>query len=218
MSSLLEKLSESDPLIRSITAHVDAHMSGFDASHDMNHIYRVVGLAKHLYTLAPDKPALCHRTVILAALLHDVGDRKYVQPHDDPWTMVRGLLLAHGAAPALADAVQAICLAVGYTAETTTRPELVQETLRAHPELAVVQDADRIDALGAVGVARVFTYGGARDRAGGLGGSVAHFGEKLLKLAAMMKTAEGRRLAGERTERMRAFLGWWEEEAAMERA
>lgn len=76
-----------------------------------------------------------------------------------------------------------------------------------------MQDADRLDALGAVGIARAFSYGGARGR--DLSETVAHFEEKLLRLEGMMKTGEGRRLARARGERVAVFRGWVGEEMGM---
>lgn len=76
-----------------------------------------------------------------------------------------------------------------------------------------MQDADRLDALGAVGIGRAFVYGGARGR--GLSETVAHFEDKLLRLEGMMKTGEGRRLARARGERVGVFRGWVREEMGM---
>lgn len=143
------------------------------------------------------------------------------------------MLAARGAAPGLAAAVQAVCLGVSYTAETRD-PARVAALARERPELAVVQDADRLDALGAVGLARMFAFAGARssssargtDRGGGGGGgggcgcggggglaaAMAHLDEKLVRLEGMMKTDVGRRLARVRTERLRVFRAWWMEE------
>lgn len=73
-----------------------------------------------------------------------------------------------------------------------------------------MQDADRLDALGGIGIGRAFAYGGARGR--GLGETVGHFEEKLVRLEGMMKTGEGRRLARVRGERVRVFRGWVREE------
>ena len=74
-----------------------------------------------------------------------------------------------------------------------------------------MQDADRLDAIGAVGIGRMFTYGGARTERS-MGGTVAHLDEKLVRLEGMMKTAVGREVARERGERLRVFRGWWVEE------
>ncbi|KZF20746.1 hypothetical protein L228DRAFT_178442 [Xylona heveae TC161] len=195
-------------------------------------------------------------TVTLAALLHDVNDRKYAKPNVPP-TSVEQVLLRHGASADLARCVDVIVEHVSYSkevkllqaeadansgaetetsveapanAETSTKAPRVhvfrtsralQSILHTHPELAIVQDADRLDAIGAVGIGRTFTYGGAHGQAaaGGQGRSMSdtidHFTEKLEKLEDMMKTRTGRRLARERTERLRVFRGWWEEEVSI---
>jgi uncharacterized protein len=77
------------------------------------------------------------------------------------------------------------------------------------PELGIVQDADRLDAIGAVGIGRTFTYGGAVRNAvqkgRGLQETIEHFTDKLECLEGLMKTTEGRRLAMERTRRLKLF-------------
>lgn len=119
-------------------------------------------------------------------LLHDVGDHKYVQAGDDPDKQMLNVLLERGASAALASKVQTIVKNVSYTNEIK-RPEKVREVLLEHPELGIVQDADRIDAIGAIGVGRCFTYGAAKAPERGMQGTVDHFDVKLLKLEALMK-------------------------------
>ena len=72
----------------------------------------------------------------------------------------------------------------------------------------IVQDADRIDALGAIGIARTFAYGGSKGRAlyGADDSSVQHFHDKLFKLKNLMNTSKGKTLAIERHEFMIIFL------------
>jgi uncharacterized protein len=82
--------------------------------------------------------------------------------------------------------------------------------IEEHAELAVVQDADRLDAIGAVGIGRAFAFGGAKNRA--MDNTIEHFEEKLVRLEGMMKTAEGRKLARQRTERIELMQSWWREE------
>ena len=105
-----------------------------------------------------------------------------------------------------------ICTIIPYISYSYScqHPETIKEAVQQHPELAILQDADRLDALGAVGIARAFTYGGAKNR--GLHDTLQHFGEKLEKLEAGMWTTEGKRIARARTEKILAFRSMWEEE------
>lgn len=212
-------------LIISVEEYVKDYMSHYDASHDYKHIERVCGMAQRLLqaerarALLPSPKQPCRSETIkydetlvtLGALLHDVGDRKYLQPGQDATTLVRNVLLEKGASAELACRVQDLVLHVSFSTERKD-PRKVMEKMAVMPELAIVQDADRLDAIGAVGIARCFTYGGAKGRGDGLDGSIEHFTEKLEILEGMMKTETGRRLARERTERLKVFRGWWESE------
>ncbi|KAJ2901486.1 hypothetical protein MKZ38_001827 [Zalerion maritima] len=182
------------PLLTSVISYVTSYMSNYDASHDISHIHRVISLARWLHisepgSLSPSGSPRDPLVIILAALMHDIGDKKYLEPSEDGSILVRDFLIAHGADPQLAERVQTICLGVSYSTEIKD-PSKTAELIRQHPELAIVQDADRLDALGAVGVGRCFAFGGARGRT--MQESVDHFWEKLKKLPAMMKTETGK--------------------------
>lgn len=209
---------QSIALLRKTEDYVKNIMSqpSFDASHDSDHVSRVAVLTTKILGIENrDNPNIEYNPmkVLLAALLHDVEDRKYCSQVVEGKTPEgpKKYLLTQGCPPPLAGAVQEVINAVSYSTEIGS-PELVQRMLTVHPELAIVQDADRLDALGAVGIGRAFTYGAVKGCGRGLEGTLKHFDEKLLKLQGMMKTEEGRRLAKIRTHRLIMFKEWWEEE------
>ena len=182
-----------------------------DAAHDLGHIRRVVAAAKRL----AEAEGAQLDVVIPAAWLHDC----VALPKDAPDRHRASALAAEHAGRFLREA--------GYPG--TLIPD-VEHAIEAHSfsagitprtvEAAVVQDADRLDALGAVGIARTFLVGGA------LGSALAHetepfpttrtpddqryavdhFYTKLLGLGATMRTEAGRREAERRTEILRRFL------------
>jgi len=212
-------------------------MSHADASHDFQHVLRVFNLAiKILDAEHQSHPERKYdeKVVSYSAVLHDVGDSKYLPKEnsenlEDPAHKLHSLLKRHGLESTnnhevvfrwltdcgierqIATQVHNICKCVSYSYEQKN-PEIVQCTLEEHPELAIVQDADRLDAIGAIGIGRTFTYTGAKGRQGGMKGTLQHFYEKLLNIQNMMKTETGRKMAWERTERMKTFLQWWKEE------
>ncbi|KAI7568225.1 hypothetical protein KC343_g3027, partial [Hortaea werneckii] len=151
------------------------------------------------------------QAVILAALLHDVGDKKYVQPGENSEQLIEGLLAKLGCPPRFISKVALIVEHVSYSSEIK-RPQLVKAIVAAHPELAIVQDADRLDAIGAIGIGRTFAYGAAKQPDRGMEGSIEHFTDKLEKIEDLMKTETGKGMARERTERLQDFRKWWEEE------
>lgn len=201
-------LEVSPELMTAVKHYVQEYMSHYDGSHDYNHILRVVTLARQIQ---PTVPNTSLALVTLCALLHDVGDKKYLPPGQDSSTLIRDKLLSLSASQKLAETVQTICLGVSYSSEIKD-PARVQRLVEEFPELGVVQDADRLDAIGAVGIGRCFAFGAAKGRK--LEDSIEHFEDKLVKLEGMMKTEEGKRLARQRTERVKAMMDWWAEETA----
>lgn len=233
-----------DVIIKKTKAYVQQYMLRYDSSHDYDHIRRVLNLALHLHCAEsqpdqttsilatpaqPAPPQYNETLIILAALLHDVGDRKYHTTADDPTRLANNFLLSIDCPPLMAQNAQDIVNHVSYSHETK-HPTAVANVLARLPELGIVQDADRLDAIGAVGIGRTFTYG-ASVRCGkvlelekgqgtvvlgsSMRNSIEHFVDKLEKLEGMMKTRTGREMARERTERLRLFRGWWEEETGI---
>jgi uncharacterized protein len=221
MSSMDEPTFKVPPAIRqhkafaATAASVAAYMADYDCSHDFEHVKRVLGLALHIASQQPaDKPAPDLLVVALAALLHDVDDRKYrdlkAGAATNPMAQLRE---RDDVTQQTKDSVAAICQAVSWSTEMKDKA-FVEDTLRRLPELGIVQDADRLDAIGAVGIARVFAFGAAKRPERGLKGSVDHFDQKLLKVEHHMKTEEGRQMARERTEILTKFKESFLSEAA----
>ena len=203
-------------LIAATAVYSEKRMSGphFDSSHDFQHIRRVVAHAERLLKASQasqttSKP-LDATLIILGALLHDVFDHKYPTDSDtvDP---VMNFLTAEGADQALSRRVQDIVDYVSYSHEVKDLAA-VQTFLSHTPELGIVQDADRLDALGAVGIGRCFTFNGSKGF--GMYNAVEHFSEKLVKLEGMMKTDAGRSMAAEQTRRLKSFMEWWTEDVS----
>ncbi len=159
--------------------------------HDAAHSLRVFHNAMRI---ADSEPACDREIVAMAALLHDADDHKLF--HTENNANAR-LFLQENRVPARQ--IERICEAVNSVSFSQNR-EKVPETL----EGKIVQDADRLDAIGAVGIARTFAYGGEHGRS--LEASVQHFYDKLLLLKDRMNTETARQLAEKRHGFLEAFL------------
>lgn len=187
----------------------------FDASHDFNHVKRVVANALTILEKEEELrnhkllPALNPLNVILGALLHDVEDKKYLTG-DEISSPTKRAVIEAGLSEDYAAHMQQLVEGVSYSSEVKD-PRRVIDLIEAIPELAIVQDADRLDAIGAIGIGRCFTFTGAMGFKS-LQDAIDHFEDKLLKLEAMMKTESGMAMAEERSARIREFMSWWREE------
>ena len=208
--------SSMESLIEQVTRYVEEFMNKYDSSHDYTHIQRVLKLAKKIEAdeNSSDSTVRYNSDIItLASLLHDVGDRKYLKAGEDGETMVERLLLGFKADAALAAEVQAIVNHVSYTKEVKN-PAKVQAFLSQHRELAVVQDADRLDSIGAFGIARFFIY--HANHGDTLDESMTYFAERLENLECLMKTRTGREMAADRTGTVKEYRSSYEKEARLE--
>jgi len=138
--------------------------------------------------------------VSLAALLHDADDHKLFATENN--ANARRFLESRKVPPEMTDRICGAVNAVSFSKNRGKRPETA--------EGRIVQDADRLDALGAIGIARTFAYGGKHGRPPE--DSIAHFHEKLLLLKDMMNTEKARELAEERHAFLEEFLREWERE------
>ncbi len=150
----------------------------------------------------------------LAALLHDVDDRKLFDTED--YANARGFMERNGVPADTAERAVRVISQVSFRGRDSVVPDTV--------EGKIVQDADRLDAIGAIGIGRAFAYGGAKSRPMHVPGqefledmdadtyyshentTINHFYEKLLLLKDMMNTQTARELAEGRHRFMEAFL------------
>ena len=169
------------------------------SGHDWQHIQRVLNNAKAI--LASLDQEVDRELVLAACLVHDLIDSKLDSSLRLFDQQVQVLLAQAQATPQQIEAIDSIIHHLSYRDNQAYRHRLSLEG-------QVVQDADRLDALGAVGIARCFQYGGHKGQLmyGHEASSVQHFYDKLLKLADLMNTAIGRQIAHERTAYMEAFL------------
>lgn len=180
-----------------VAAEMRARLDGDSSGHDLAHAWRVFDLGRSI----AEREGADREVVGLAALVHDrhrtVGGHEFVHP-DETLDDVAGILRAAGVTDAgTIDAVQH-CVAVHDDYAFRGDPDRVETV-----EAAVVQDADNLDALGAVGIGRCFAFGGDRGvplwRPDGDGPcSLGHFDEKLLRLEAEFNTETAREIAAER--------------------
>lgn len=165
--------------------------------HGLEHALRVYRTALHLAKSAPAADPL---VVALGALLHDADDHKLF--HTENNANARRFLTEQGVDQETADRICGAINAVSFSQNRGKRPETIEGQL--------IQDADRLDAIGAVGIARTFAYGGKHGRTPE--DSIAHFHEKLLLLKDLMNTEQAKALAEERHAFMEAFLRQWDRE------
>jgi len=199
----------------SITAEfVRSTLSNAEAGHDWYHTQRVWHNAQRIAA----EESVNQPIVELGALLHDIADAKFHGGDEEvgPKTAQR-FLENQQAAPEVIEQVVQIVRHVSFKGGNF-------EVAFSSPELAVVQDADRLDAIGAIGIARAFHYGGFRNRPlydpnvppnltmskeeykRSQAPTINHFYEKLLLLKDRMSTNTGRKLAEERHQFMEQFL------------
>jgi len=190
---------------------------GEDASgHDHHHVFRVLTLAETIAEEETKNTPMDMEVVRLMALLHDVDDRKISPQTAENLDNARAFLRENQVPDHKAEMILEGIGNLSYKGTGSTVP--------VSAEGKCVQDADRLDALGAVGIARTFAFGGSRGRPiyipedpeGNSGHSIAHFYEKLLRVKDLMNTEAGKRIAEHRHAYMEAFLeefyGEWEGE------
>lgn len=185
-----------DNLILEALAYVKQHTETESTGHDYHHAKRVYKMALQL---AANKEVDL-QVIALAALLHDLDDYKVI---DGPSFKAETFLEKH-ASPDVKERVMAIIDNMSFSAYKEGK---TVETL----EGKIVQDADRLDALGAIGIARTFAYSGKKGRllyndSDDDDTAIAHFYQKLFKLAELMNLEEARIIAKKRIDFMKEYL------------
>ena len=178
-------------LIGTALEYVEALFAANAGGHDAAHMIRVY---ENTMLLAETEPGGDPEVMALAALLHDVDDHKLFATRDN--RNARSFLEQHGISPEKTEAIIDVINSVSFSQNRGKHPATL--------EGRIVQDADRLDAIGAVGIARTFAYGGEHGRP--LEASIQHFHEKLLLLKDEMNTVSAKRIAEQRHAFMLAFL------------
>ena len=169
------------------------------SGHDFAHTLRVYDLACHI----AEQEGADIFSVGLAALLHDVDDHKLSPDTAAEKNRARRFLYSQGLEKTVVDSIVGMIRQVSFSQNT-----LPPDTL----EGKCVQDADRLDAMGAIGIARTFAFGGSHGRAiydpegKDSASSIAHFYDKLLLLKDKMNTLTARKLAEGRDNFLRLYL------------
>ncbi len=204
----------SEDILNNTITFVKNELKNAEGGHDWFHIERVY---KNSLLIAESED-VAKTVVALGALLHDIADSKF---HNGDETVgskkARQFLLSENVSEEIIEHVIKIIENISFKGGNKTQEFHSKE-------LEVVQDADRLDALGAIGIARTFNYGGFKNRKlydpeikpnlkmtpseykASDAPTINHFYEKLLLLKDRMNTESGRKIAEERHRFMETFL------------
>ncbi len=201
-------------LLKRTTDFVKKKLQHEATGHDWFHMRRVVDMAKNIARREESGNVFI---IELAALLHDVADWKVRDEEISEEELLQRIMKQLEFPEEVANDVLPIILNMSYSKQLDGKKSLSKEG-------EIVQDADRLDALGAIGIARAFAYGGKKGR--GLynpsihprqftstrayrsaeGTTINHFYEKLLLLKNLLNTKTAKRIARNREKFMKQFL------------
>ena len=201
-------------LIQNTVAFVKEKLDGAEAGHDWFHIERVWKLSKKI----AENEKVDSEVLELGALLHDIADPKF---HDGDETLAlkisRDFLESQDVSEEIIQKILFIIQNISFKNRGEAPENLPLE-------LKIVQDADRLDAIGAIGIARTFNFGGFKNNLmfhpeippklsmtkeeykKNEGTTINHFYEKLLLLKDLMNTETAKKIASERHDFMLKFL------------
>ena len=175
--------SEIINLIDKTIEYITELYKGNADGHDLDHSIRVYNNAVNISKSYADADVLI---IVLASLLHDADDHKLFDTENNE--NARRFMKDQNISEEYMNRICDVINSVSFSKNKGVKPSTL--------EGCIVQDADRLDALGAIGIARTFAYGGRNNRS--LVESVKHFHEKLLLLKDQMNTPEAKRIAEER--------------------
>lgn len=199
-------------MIEKAIRYIEYLFAGDSSGHDAAHTLRVFRLSERI----AEAEGADLQTVRLAALLHDADDRKLSPETAAGKLRARAFLESQGLEEARILNILKIIDEVSFRGTDSVVPDSI--------EGKCVQDADRLDAMGAIGIGRAFAFGGSRGRSmydaadapGEMpegkeyetrgGSTVAHFYEKLLHLQSMLNTETAKEMGAHRHRYMEAFL------------
>ena len=211
----LEKLEE-DNLIKKTISFVKDFFKGESSGHDFYHTMRVYRTAKQLAKIESKTKNVDITITLLASLLHDVDDFKVSPETNNEKSNAVKFLRENNISEENIKKIIKIIEDVSFVGKDSVTPSTL--------EGMIVKDADRLDALGAIGVGRAFAYGGKKGRAmydpnvmpnlnmdettykNYDSTTINHFYEKLLLLEDLMNTSSGKEMARHRTEYTKNFL------------
>ena len=201
--------------IKNTIVFVKKTLQGAEGGHDWLHIERVY---KNALLIAEDEN-VDNFIVSLGALLHDIADAKFYDGDETIGPKLARKFLEKQEVDE--ESIVHIENIIQYISYKTSLSDGVKFS---SPELAVIQDADRLDAIGAIGIARCFNYGGFKNRVlydpeikpnlnmtkdeykKSTAPTINHFYEKLLLLKDKMNTQRGKQIAIQRHNYMESFL------------
>lgn len=210
-----------EKLIQKTRTYVETSLSGAEDGHGFLHAEHVERVA---VAIAEKEGGVDMTIVRCGALLHDIADSKFHDGDEEIGPQTSYSFLKSVGAP------ENVCEHVANIVRYISFKGSLDRQKWMSPELAVVQDADRLTGMGAIGIARTFNYGGNKGRAiydpavkpnlnmskeeykNSTGHTINHFYEKLLLLKDLMNTPTGREMATIRHNRMKTFLKEFYEE------
>ena len=186
-----------DQIINDAVTYVAGLLGDNSGGHDTEHSFRVY---QNALKIASDEPG-CDLTIVsLAAILHDVDDHKLFDSSNNE--NARKFLKSQNVPDDRTEEICRVINSVSFSKNRGKKPET--------PEGMIVQDADRLDAIGAIGIARTFAYGGEHGRS--ISESIQHFYDKLLLIKDELNTDTAKAIASKRHAFLEAYIAELKEE------